>query len=62
MVKSRIVNRPQDIDEIEKELFNISEHAVIYSPLYEITFRNVRTGEEKVIKIDGVSAKILSEK
>jgi len=62
MVKSRIVNRPQDIDEIEEELFNISEHAVIYSPLYEITFRNVRTGEERVIKIDGVSAKILSEK
>jgi hypothetical protein len=62
MIKSRIVKRPQDIDEIEEELFNISEHAVIYSPLYEITFRNVRTGEEKVVKIDGVSAKILSEK
>jgi len=62
MIKSRIVKRPQDIDEIEEELFNISEHAVIYSPLYEITFRNVRTGEEKVVKIDGVSAKIISEK
>ena len=62
MVKSRIVKRPQNMDEIEEELFNISEHAVIYSPLYEITFRNVRTGEERVIKIDGVSAKILSEK
>ena len=62
MIKSKIVKRPQDIDEIEEELFNISEHAVIYSPLYEITFRNVRTGEEKVVKIDGVSAKIISEK
>jgi len=62
MVKSRIAKRPRNIDEIEEELFNISEHAVIYSPLYEITFRNVRTGEERVIKIDGVSAKILSEK
>jgi hypothetical protein len=62
MVKSRIVKRPSDIAEIEEELFSISEHAVIYSPLYEITFRNVRTGDEKVIKIDGVSAKIISEK
>ena len=62
MVKSKIVKRPSDISEIDTELFNISEHAVIYSPLYEITFRNVRTNEEKVVKIDGVSAKIISEK
>jgi hypothetical protein len=62
MVKSRIVKRPSDMTEIEEELFQISEHAVIYSPLYEITFRNVRTGEERVVKIDGVSAKIISEK
>jgi hypothetical protein len=62
MVKSRIVKRPSDITKIDEELFNIFEHAVIYSPLYEITFRNVRTGDEKVVKIDGVSAKIISEK
>jgi len=33
---------------------------VIYSPIYEITFQNVRTGEERLVKIDGVSAKIIS--
>ncbi|MDH4291958.1 MAG: hypothetical protein OEY39_02980 [Candidatus Bathyarchaeota archaeon] len=60
MVKARIVKRPPDADKIENELFQISEHAVIYSPIYEITFRNVRTGEEKSIRIDGVTAKIVS--
>ena len=60
IVKSRIVKRPPDADRVENELFEISEHAVIYSPIYEITFRNVKTGEEKVIKIDGVTAKIVS--
>jgi hypothetical protein len=60
MVKARIVKRPSDIAEIEDEMFQISEHAVIYSPIYEITFRNVRTGEERLVKIDGVSAKIIS--
>ena len=60
MVKARIVKRPSDMAEIEDELFQISENAVIYSPLYEITFRNVRTGEERLVKIDGVSAKIIS--
>jgi len=59
MVKARIVKRPLDVDNIENEVFEISEHAVIYSPIYEITFRNVKTGEEKTIKIDGVTAKII---
>ncbi|MHC3130143.1 MAG: hypothetical protein IBV52_08735 [Candidatus Bathyarchaeota archaeon] len=60
MVKSRIVKRPSDVAKIEDEMFQISEHAVIYSPIYEITFRNVRTGEERLVKIDGVTAKIMS--
>ena len=58
-VKAKIVKRPPDADRIENELFQISEHLVIYSPIYEITFRNVKTGEEKTIKIDSVTAKII---
>jgi hypothetical protein len=60
LVKARIVKRPSNIAKIEDEMFQVSEHAVIYSPIYEITFRNVRTGEERLVKIDGVSAKIIS--
>jgi hypothetical protein len=60
LVKAKIVKRPSDIAEIVNELFQVSEHAVIYSPVYEITFQNVKTGEEKLIKIDGVTAKIVS--
>jgi len=59
MVKSKIVKRPPEADRVENELFQIFEHAVIYSPIYEITFRNVKTGEEKAIRIDGVTAKII---
>ncbi len=59
IIRSRIVKRPTDLGRVGKELFQVSEHAVIYSPIYEITFRNVRTGEEKIVKIDGVTAKIV---
>ena len=60
MVKARVIKRPPGADKIENELFQISEYAVIYSPVYEITFRNVKNGEEKSIRIDGVTAKIVS--
>lgn len=60
MVKARIVKRPENIGEIEGELFQVSEHAVVYSPFFEITFRNEKTAEEKVIKIDGVTAKVIT--
>ncbi|MFA5363707.1 MAG: hypothetical protein WC325_00815 [Candidatus Bathyarchaeia archaeon] len=60
LIKARIVKRPLDASEIKDELFQVSEHAVIYSPVYEITFKNSKTGEERVVKIDGVTAKIIS--
>ncbi len=60
IIKARIAKRPQEADMIENELFQISEHAVIYSPIYEITFRNIKTGEERSIRIDGITAKIVS--
>lgn len=60
LVKAKIVKRPSDLAKIEEELFQVVEQAVIYSPIYEIAFRNVRTGEEKLVKIDGVTAKIIS--
>jgi len=60
LVKARIVKRPSEVAKIEDELFQVSEHAVIYSPIYEITFLNVRTSEKKLVKIDGVTAKIIT--
>ncbi len=60
LMKARIVKRPVDATEIKDELFQVSEHAVIYSPVYEITFKNSKTEEERVVKIDGVTAKIIS--
>jgi len=60
LVKAKIVKRPSGVAKIEDELFQVLEQAVIYSPIYEIVFLNVRTGEEKLVKIDGVTAKIIS--
>jgi hypothetical protein len=59
MAKSRIIKRPSDVDTVDNEIFNVTEYALIYNPLYKITFRNVKTKEEKTVSIDGVSAEII---
>jgi hypothetical protein len=59
MDKTKLVKRPADVDIIDNELFQITEHTIIYNPVYKITFRNIKTDEEKIVSIDGVTAEII---
>jgi len=61
ILRSKIAQRPTEVDRIASELFEISERALIYTPIYEITFQNAKTNEKKIVKMDGVTAKILEE-
>jgi hypothetical protein len=56
-VRGRIAKRPEDISRIVEEVFEISDRSVIYTPRFRLLFRNVRTGEERVLVIDGVTSK-----
>lgn len=58
-LRSKIVNRPSDVGEVIKEIFEISDRALIYCPMYLLTFNNIKTGKEAVAKIDGVTGKII---
>lgn len=55
MVKTRIAQQLPEADGTQNEDFQVFEEALIISPVFEITFRNVKTGEEKTVKIDGVT-------
>jgi hypothetical protein len=57
IVKQRIAKRPADLSRIVEEVFEISERSVIYTPRFKLLFRNVKTGEEKVLVLDGVTSK-----
>ena len=59
MAKSKLIKRPPDVDTIENEMFKVTEYAIIYNPIYKITFRNLKNNEEKTVSIDGVSAEII---
>jgi len=58
--RSRIVKRPSDIERIVEEVFEISERAIIYTPIYEVSFQNTRTGEVRAMKVDGITTEVIS--
>ena len=56
-IKDRIAKRPKDMCRIVEELFEVTERSVIYTPRYKLLFRNLNTSEEKILVLDGVTAK-----
>jgi len=60
IVRSKIVRRPLEIKRVVKELFEVTDRAVIYAPIYKVKFQNNKTGELKTVKFDGVTARLLS--
>jgi hypothetical protein len=55
-LKERIVKRPKGLTSIVEEIFEVTERTVIYCPRYKLLFRWVKTGEEKVLVLDAVTA------
>ena len=55
-IKERIVKRPKDMCQIVEENFAVTERTVIYCPRYKLSFRWTKTGEEKILVLDAVTA------
>ena len=60
IIRKRTPERPPDIGRIAKEVFEVTEHALVYTPIYEARCRQLKTGEIKIIPISGVTGKMLS--
>jgi hypothetical protein len=57
-IRSKIVKRPSDADVIIKETFEITDRLTIYSPIYELSFQNVKNAKVVTILIDGITGKL----
>jgi hypothetical protein len=55
-IKERIVKHPKDMCQIVEEIFEVTERTVIYCPRYKLLFRWTKTGEEKLLVLDAVTA------
>ncbi len=56
VMRSRILKRPKDASRLVKELLEVTERAIIYSPRFRALYKNTRTGEEKTVEFDGVTS------
>lgn len=61
-LRSRIVKRPSQVGEVTREIFEVSDRLIVYVPMYQLTFQNIQIKKRAIMKIDGISGKILIEK
>jgi len=59
-LKAVVCKRPPNIGRIVEEVFEVTEHTLVYTPIYEARCRHLKTGEIKIIPISGVTGKPLS--
>ena len=58
-LRSKIAKRPSDVAEIIREKFEINERIIIYSPVYELTYKNVKNGKNVTVLINGITGDVI---
>jgi hypothetical protein len=56
IIRSKILKRPKDASRIVKELFEVSERTIIYTPRFRLAYKRVKTGNQRTLEIDGVTS------
>jgi hypothetical protein len=60
IVRERVAKRPANLGRIAKEIFEVTEYELVYTPIYEARCRNLKTGEIKIIPLSGITGEMLS--
>jgi hypothetical protein len=58
-LRSKIAKRPPDVAEIVREIFEINERLIIYSPVYELTYKNIKNGKNVTALINGITGGLM---
>jgi acetyltransferase-like isoleucine patch superfamily enzyme len=57
LLRTKLISRPPDVGEIIKEIFEINQRKIIYTPIYKLKFENIKTGKKAILQINGMTAK-----
>jgi hypothetical protein len=58
-LRSRVAKRPADVAEIIREKFEINERTIIYSPIYELTYKNMKNRKLVTALINGITGDVI---
>jgi hypothetical protein len=61
-LRSKVARRPADVAEIIRENFEINERTLIYSPVYELTYKNMKNGKNVTALINGITGGVVLAK
>ena len=59
ILRFKIAKRPEDLAEIIRENFEINERTIIYSPVYELTYKNLKNGKKVTVTINGITGGVV---
>jgi hypothetical protein len=59
VLRSKVAKRPSDVAEIIRENFEINERTIIYSPVYELTYKNIKNGKTVTALINGITGRVI---
>lgn len=59
LLRSRVAKRPDNAVEIIRENFEITDRMIVYYPIYELTFQDIKNGQTVTALINGVSGEVL---
>ena len=54
-LRAKIAQRPTDVAEIIKEVFDITERIIANYPMYLLTFENAKKQKEQTVTVDGIT-------
>ena len=58
IIKSKIVNRPANSDFIIREIFEINDRLLVYTPMYELIFQDLKKSDEIILLVEATTGKI----
>ncbi len=58
-LKAKIAQRPADVAEIIREIFDITDRTIAYYPMYQLTFENVKNRKDATVTVDGITGEIM---
>ena len=61
-LKTKIAQRPKDVAEIIREVFDITDRTIAYYPVYQLTFENGKNGKDATVTVNGVTGEIFLNK